>query len=89
MVNTASVVLSKRHVVILCKSLTKRIIQKLEKSYLLSGCIFLCDILYSQNLRSIHHKDAYLCKFITKTSFIDEFITITKIECLSVGKRFL
>ena len=36
--------------VILRKSFTKHIFQKLEKSCLLSRCIFLCDILYSQNL---------------------------------------
>ena len=36
--------------VILRKSLTKHFFQKLEKSCLLSRCIFLCDILYSQNL---------------------------------------
>ena len=64
--------------IILRKSFTKHIFQKLEKSCLLSRCIFLCDILYSQNLRSIPHKDVHLCIFLTKTSFICKYITKAK-----------
>ena len=68
--------------VILRKSLTKHIFQKLEKSCLLRKCIVLCDILYSQNLRSIYHKDVHLCIFITKTSFVGDYITKAKSSLL-------